>query len=268
MAANSSPVSLAATGAEIITVAEPSYPLLLVCDHASNFIPPELNSLGLAPELLESHIAWDIGAGPICRQLASILNVPAVLCRHSRLLVDCNRNLDDPTAFPVTSDNVFIPGNQNLSRAVREARANEIYWPYHHSVRDQLRALERYAAAPAVIAIHSFTPEMEGARRPWHFGVLWDKDDRISRPLIGALSDDPKIVVGDNEPYSGRHPADFTLDHHAEAEGLAHVGIEVRQDLAPNQAKAAACAAMLASVLREILSDKQIYTHRAGTGVG
>ena len=132
-------------------------------------------------------------------------------------------------------------------------------------MRDQLRLLERFAAAPAVIAIHTFTPAMAGEQRPWHAGVLWDKDPRIAEPLIHKLGADGDWHVGDNEPYSGRHPADFTLDHHAEAEGLAHVGIEIRQDLAAEESGAQRCAERLGRVLGEILSDPALYTHRAGT---
>jgi predicted N-formylglutamate amidohydrolase len=106
---------------------------------------------------------------------------------------------------------------------------------------------------------------MAGERRPWHAGVLWDKDPRIAEPLIRKLSAAGDWHVGDNEPYSGRHPADFTLDHHAEAEGLAHVGIEIRQDLAAQAAGAQRCAECLARALGEILTDPALYTHRAGT---
>ena len=130
----------------------------------------------------------------------------------------------------------------------------------------QLRLLESYAPAPALIAIHTFTPAIAGEQRPWHVGVLWDKDPRIAYPLMEALRADGDVNVGDNEPYSGRHPADFTLDHHAEAEGLAHVGIEIRQDLAGDEARATRCAELLAEVLSGILKDESIYTHRAGTG--
>jgi predicted N-formylglutamate amidohydrolase len=251
--------------AEVLSVADPAYPVLLVCDHASNFIPPSLTDLGVAEELLPSHIAWDIGAATITRTLARRLNVPAVLCQYSRLVVDCNRNLDDVSAFPEVSDGIAIPGNAALSAQDREARANQVYWPYHHAVRDQLRLLENFAPAPALVAIHSFTPAMAGKIRPWHVGVLWDKDDRISRPLLQRMRDDGDVEVGDNEPYSGKHPADFTLDHHAEAEGLPHVGIEIRQDLANTPDTAKRVGELLALVLVDIFKDQNLYTLRAGS---
>jgi len=179
------------------------------------------------------------------------------------LLVDCNRRLDDATVFPASSDGTVIPGNGDLRRAERAARASAYYWPYHHAIRDTLRDLEAVAAAPAVVAIHSFTPMMQGQLRPWQIGILWDKDSRIAAPLITSLRERGDVVVGDNEPYSGRHPADFTLDHHAEAEGRPHVGIEIRQDLLASPEGIAQWSDILLQALRPILDDPQLYTHRS-----
>jgi predicted N-formylglutamate amidohydrolase len=239
-------------------------PVLFVCDHASRHIPGELDNLGVDEVRLSEHIAWDIGAADVARELGRRLAVPVVLATHSRLVVDCNRTLDDPTAFPAVSDGIKVPGNAELSAAERESRANAFYWPYHHAVRDELRRLEKLAAAPALIGVHSFTPAMDGAKRPWHIGALWDKDDRLARPFINLLEAQNDLVVGDNEPYSGRHPADFTLDHHAEAEGLPHLGIEVRQDLIDTPAGAVKWAGIIAAALQPVLNDADLYTHRAG----
>jgi len=248
----------------VLLSCEPRLPVLIVCDHASRRIPGEMNNLGLSDAQLSTHIGWDIGAGHVARNLGSLLGVPVVLASNSRLVVDCNRTLDDPTAFPVKSDSVDVPGNVALTVAAREARANAFYWPYHHAIRDQLARLEKLAPAPALIAVHSFTPEFEGFKRPWHVGALWDKDSRIAKPFMHSLSSHPDIVVGDNEPYSGRHPADFTLDHHAEAEGLPHLGIEVRQELIETDSGASRWAQTLFAALRISLEDEALYTHRAG----
>lgn len=244
----------------------PRRPALLVCDHASARIPRRLGTLGLPPAALADHIALDIGAAALTRMLGERLGLPAVLGNYSRLVVDCNRRLDDPTAFPEASDGYRVPGNANLADADRRLRAESLYWPYHHRVRDSLAALEEQAAAPALIAIHSFTPTFGGVQRPWQVGVLWDKDPRLPAPLMARLAADPELCVGDNQPYSGRHPADFTIDHHAEAEGLAHVSIEVRQDLITTLDGAEAWAERLASVLAPILDDAGLYTHWTGAG--
>ncbi|MBT8421583.1 MAG: N-formylglutamate amidohydrolase [Gammaproteobacteria bacterium] len=239
-------------------------PVLLVCDHASCAIPPDLDDLGLPPELIATHIGWDIGAARVSKLLGERLQVPIVQAATSRLVVDCNRRLDDPSAFPQVSGGIVVPGNAQLDDAARSDRAERFYWPYHHAVRDQIRELESLAAAPAVIAIHSFTPALDEEQRPWHIGALWDKDSRIARPFMKVLSNQADISVGDNEPYSGRHPADFTLDHHAEAEGLPHLGIEVRQDLIADEQGARKWAAILADALSPVLNDSALYTHRTG----
>ncbi len=241
---------------------EAKLPVLLVCDHASNRIPPELNQLGMDDHLLATHIGWDIGAAEVSKALGEALQVPVVQASNSRLVVDCNRRLDDPSAFPESSDGVAVPGNQKLSEAQRCQRAEQFYWPYHHAIRDQVRKLERLAAAPAIIAVHSFTPTLEGKLRPWHVGALWDKDSRIAAPFMASLLNIGDVMVGDNEPYSGCHPADFTLDHHAEAEGLPHLGIEVRQELISDADGVRHWSAILLEALKPVLEDSALYTHR------
>ena len=216
-------------------------PLLLVCDHASRVFPAALGDLGLDPAALRCHLAWDIGAGALTRTLAERLGVTAVLCGYSRLVIDCNRQLLDPQAFLEYGDGVVITGNRGLSRAEKDARAAAIYWPYHEAIAAQIERLVTARAAPAVLAIHSFTPVLNGVSRPWQIGILWDKDPRVPDALIGPLGD-AGYLVGDNEPYSGRAPQDFTIDHHAEANGLPHAGIEVRQDLIDDDAGVARLA--------------------------
>lgn len=247
-----------------LVATSPRHPALLVCDHAAARIPQALGTLGLPPAKLADHIALDIGAGALTEQLVRRLAIPAVCTAYSRLVVDCNRRLDDPAAFPEASDGVEVPGNVGLGHAKREQRAETLYWPYHHAVRNQLAGLEAHAAAPALIAIHSFTPAMSGLARPWQVGILWDNDPRLPVPLIARLRQVPELEVGDNEPYSGKHPADFTVDHHAEAEGLPHVGIEVRQDLITTDEGVAHWADILAEALRPILDDPSLYVHWSG----
>ncbi len=239
--------------------ADPAYPVLLVCDHATNRIPANLDGLGVSPADLETHFALDIGAADIVRHLSRRLALPAVLTAYSRLVVDCNRALTDPSAFPVCMENIMVPGNQALDHAGRKDRADTLFWPYHHKVRDHLTDLETDDVAPALVAIHSFTPTFENQSRPWHIGVLWDKDPRLAVPLINALSAVDGVVVGDNEPYSGKHPHDFTIDHHGEAEGLAHVSVEIRQDLIETPEGVTYWGDLLAEALVPILSAPGLY---------
>jgi predicted N-formylglutamate amidohydrolase len=103
---------------------------------------------------------------------------------------------------------------------------------------------------------------MGGKARPWHVGILWDADPRIPVPLLERLRADPALVVGDNEPYSAREPAGYTVEHHAVAHGLAHVAIELRQDLIADDAGAARWAEILGTALAPILARREIYSAR------
>ena len=232
--------------------------LLVVCDHASRRIPAALANLGLDELALGRHIASDIGAGDVARHLSAMLDAPAVLAGYSRLVIDCNRGLGDPTSILAVSDGEFIPGNQGLGDEDKAERARQFFHPYHDAIRRRLESFERREVVPAFIAVHSFTPIFQRVRRPWQIGILWDKDPRIPVPLIANLRA-RGLVVGDNEPYSGRAPADHTVDHHAEGGGMPHVSIEIRQDLVDHHEGAAQWAAILVEALAPILTDESLY---------
>ena len=205
-------------------------PVLLVCDHASNRFPRSLGTMGLDYLDRVSHVALDIGASAVAEALADNLGATTVLCQYSRLIVDCNRNLIDESAFLNYGDGVEIPGNHSLQNHEKERRASEIYWPYHNAIKDQIVRLKKYGIDPVVISIHSFTPVINGEDRKWEIGVLWDKDSVTAEIFLTRLVE-AGYLVGDNEPYSGKDPEDFTIDYHAESTGLPHVGIEISQNL-------------------------------------
>jgi predicted N-formylglutamate amidohydrolase len=238
-------------------------PVVVACDHASRAFPAALGRLGLPREATWRHIAFDIGAGELARALADRLDALAVLAGYSRLVIDCNRRLDDPTAIVAVSDGQRIPGNEHLSAEERDARAEACYWPYHAALDAALGARTAGARVPVLLAVHSFTPVYAARARPWQVGVLWDRDPRIAGPLIARLAAEKGLVVGDNEPYSGRHPADYTIDRHAEAAGLPHVCLEVRQDELLTPTGVARWAERLAAALGPILADPGLYVRRA-----
>ena len=235
------------------------WPALLVCDHASNRIPRVLADLGVPESALQQHIAWDIGAADLVRALGVRLELPAVLAGYSRLVIDCNRHLEDPSSIVAESDTVAVPGNRALTPAQREARARAIFSPYHRAIDQVLGELQSNGGVPALIAVHSFTPKMHGSFRPWHCGILWDRDPRLAVPLMEALRREPGLVVGDNQPYSGRHPADYTVDVHAENRGWPHVCIEIRQDLIASAKGVGEWAERLERVLAPLLADAALY---------
>ena len=237
-------------------------PQLVVCDHAGWRIPQALNHLGLSPEHRASHIAQDLGAGELALALSERLNATAVLCNYSRLVVDCNRALTDTSAFLDVSDGVEVPGNQGLSEEDKELRAATIYRPYHGAIDRELDRLCAAVEAPVLIAIHSFTRFLDGEDRRWDCGVLWDLDSRIARPLLDGLRDGGELLVGDNRPYSGRHPEDYTVDHHAEERRFPYAAMEVRQDLLDSPDKLEDMADRIYDVLEPVLSDAALYTLR------
>jgi predicted N-formylglutamate amidohydrolase len=222
-------------------------------------VPRRLGRLGVAETEFDRHIAWDVGTAGIGRLLALRFDAPALMGVYSRLVVDLNRYTDDPTLIPEISDGTVVPANRDLDPAEREARLAELYRPYHAAVEASLDAFQARGVVPAVFSVHSFTPVMRGIERPWHVGVLWDRDARMARPLIEALrTGDPDLVVGDNEPYTGRG-AQGTIDHHAARRGFPHVLVEVRQDLVATPEGEAEWAERLARPLAGILADPGLY---------
>jgi predicted N-formylglutamate amidohydrolase len=233
--------------------------LVLFGDHAGRAIPRRLGTLGLTQAELDQHIGWDIGVGALARRMAAALDAPAVIGGYSRLVIDCNRRLDDPTSIAQESDRIPVPGNRGLTAADRRARAEAIFHPYHDAIDRILAAKRGTNPTLAVISLHSFTPRMNGFARPWHVGVLWNRDPRLPVPVMARLLKEPGIVVGDNEPYSGRDERGYSMPKHAEAEGLPHALFEVRQDLIADAAGVTEWADRLTRVLRDVLADERVY---------
>jgi predicted N-formylglutamate amidohydrolase len=226
--------------------------MLFLCDHASNGIPAELAQLGLPASELNTHIAQDIGAAELTRWLAREFGCMAILGRWSRLVVDLNRGEDDPTVVAKLSDRRIIPGNAALDARALRARIENYHAPYHRRIADEIDAALERGTVPVLVSIHSFTPIWRGQRRPWHFGVLWDRDGRLAQPLLAELRKIKDVVAGDNEPYSGSLENDC-LYRHGTMRGIPHVLIEVRQDLITEEQGRARWWPLLARALHNAL---------------
>ena len=238
-------------------------PVVFLCDHASNRVPRALDSLGLPPAELERHIAWDIGAAAITRRLAAHFDAPAVLAGYSRLVIDCNRRLEDEQSILSLSDGTPIPGNRDLTERDAAARVEACFEPYHRACADVLDRVEARGEVPPVVMMHSFTPDLNGARRPWHAGVLWDREDgRMALPLLRALRARNGLLVGDNEPYDGASPHGYTMPAHAARHGRANVQIEVRQDLVADEPGIERWSGILIEALAGVLTDPSLYARR------
>ncbi|HEY4988095.1 MAG TPA: DUF1244 domain-containing protein [Bradyrhizobium sp.] len=237
---------------EIVRPPASGTPLLFVCDHASNALPPGYGSLGLAPALFGSHIASDIGAATVTRGLAEAFGAPAILARWSRLLIDLNRGPDDPTLIMKLSDGSVVPGNAGAGDAETAQRIADFHAPYHQAIEAEIAALQARGHVPVIVSMHSFTPVWRGAPRPWEIGILWDRDGRLARPLIEEFRRDG-FVVGDNEPYDGELENDC-LYRHGTMLGLPHVLIEMRQDLVGDDAAVRAMTIRIKPILERALA--------------
>jgi len=204
--------------------------LILLCDHASNRIPEDYGDLGVPAAQFERHIAYDIGARDLTLGLAARLGAPAVLSRYSRLLIDPNRGMDDPTLIMRISDGAVVPGNREVDEAERARRIARFHAPYHAAIAAEIVAARARGHVPFLVSIHSFTPVWRGWPRPWHVGILWDRGEAVAHAMIRGFLAQGDLVVGDNEPYHGALDGD-TLNTHGTRAGLPHALIEVRQDL-------------------------------------
>ena len=226
---------------------------LVTCDHATNRVPPWVNGgdLGIAAGDMARHIAWDVGALGLARQLAQRLDAPAVWSDFSRLVIDPNRGEDDPTLLMRLYDGTVIPANRNADTAERERRLDRLYRPYHAA----LGLLAAAHPARAICAIHSFTPQLRGRLpRPWLIGILYShRDARLGPALVQACREEG-WVTGDNQPYQGHLDGD-SIDRHALSQGRPNVLIEVRNDLIDTPQGQAEWAARLAPVLKRVLAD-------------
>lgn len=231
--------------------------LLLLCDHAENRLPAEYGTLGLPPEQLARHIAYDIGIAPVAERVSAALGAPALMHRYCRLLIDPNRGLDDPTLIMRISDGAIVPGNALIDDEEFRARVEKYYIPYHEAIGAEIGASLSAGMPPVILSVHSFTEVWNGYPRPWHVTVLWDKDPRIALPLLDRLRLEEGVVVGDNEPYTGRLRGG-ALYRHGTRNGLAHALIEVRQDLIRDAAGQAAWAERLSRVIRDVMADPEV----------
>jgi predicted N-formylglutamate amidohydrolase len=263
-AATSGAETAAGLGAVELCNIEGAAPLLLLCDHAGRQIPAWLGDLGLPERERARHIGWDIGAADVTRALARLLDAPAVLCHTSRLVIDANRRPGEPTSIPRVSDGTIVPANQEIDAVGRRRRARIGFLPYHRAIARQIGRLRRHLPHPAVISVHSCTEVMGGVFRPWHVGVLWNRDERLARPVMDALAADPALNVGANQPYSGRIHNGYSIPFHAERAGLPHVTFEMRQDLIDCRERAELWARRLAAALRRPLADPLLHRRFAG----
>lgn len=232
---------------------------VLVCEHASHFIPPELEDLGLSGDALLSHIAWDPGALAVAKVLSAVLDVPLVVPQISRLVYDCNRPPEAQSAMPAESEIYKIPGNAGLCAADRAARVEQFYEPFRDTLAATLQRSLSAGKEPILVTVHSFTPVYKGERRDLDLGILHDADARLADELLKLIGMEGELAARRNSPYGPQDGVTHTLSEHGVARGLPNVMIEIRNDLIRDAAGQQAMAARLANYLvaaRAALADR------------
>lgn len=223
----------------------------LTCDHAGRRIPQRLGTLGLEEPDLSRHIAWDIGAASVARQLSDALDAPLVAQTYSRLVIDCNRSPARHDSIATISESTEVPGNKGISAAEAAGRRDEIFQPYHDAIAGGLAPREATERRPILVCVHSFTPVYKGVQRPLHIGLLYNRDERMARVLHDLIAAEDELVIGHNEPYAVSDESDYTVPVHGEQRGLVHIEVEIRQDLVADAAGQRAWAERMTRWLKQ-----------------
>jgi predicted N-formylglutamate amidohydrolase len=234
---------------------------VLVCEHASNALPPPWAGLGLDADTQAAHVAWDPGALGLARGLAARLGACLVHAPVSRLIHDLNRAPDSPGAMPERSERHDIPGNRGLTAADRAARVAAVYDPFHAGLAAVVARRIALGLRPVIVTVHSFTPVWHGVARRVEFGVIHDDtrpgDDRLARAILAAAWSMTDLKAELNEPYSAADGVTHLLRLHAVPYGLPHAMLELRNDLIADAAAQDAMAGRLAPVLARALAQAE-----------
>ncbi|CAN7326801.1 N-formylglutamate amidohydrolase [Pararhizobium sp. LjRoot235] len=228
-------------------------PLLLVCEHASRHLPEKMGTLGLSPDALSSHIAWDPGALAVSQLLVKSLDAALVYQRFSRLVYDCNRPPEAEAAMPSVSEVFEIPGNAAISAAERAARTDALYVPFRDELADFIAARKASGRLPVLVTMHSFTPVYHGRQRDVEVGILHDTDKRLAASMLEVAERTKRFDVRRNEPYGPADGVTHTLIEHGVKNGLLNVMIEIRNDLIQDEAGQKVMAGYLTGLLGESL---------------
>ncbi len=238
---------------ELVNV-DSNVPILLLCEHAGQSIPEKLGTLGVSAEILNSHRGWDIGAEHVARRLADKLRAPLVIQRYSRLVIDANRRPDCDAAFPTVSDNALIPGNRELGPEARRARIEAIFTPMDRAINRLFKRCERKAC----FSIHSFTPVLDGQRRPWNATFLSRYSTETADRLLASIAHArPELMLEINRPYQINVETDWFIPVHAEARNLPHALIEIRNDQLSDDDSKEEWADLLALAISDVLAELQ-----------
>lgn len=247
----------AAIPAALVINEQGSSPYLLICEHATNFMPEKFARLGLSETEIEAHIAWDPGASEVARRMSEALDATLIEAGLSRLLIDCNRPLSAPDLIPEISEFTVVPGNHNLSETARQERIALSHKPFHDKIKSVIETRKKRGQESRVITIHSYTPVYKGVERPWEIGIIHDADDRLGARMIAALCKNGEktgINVGVNQPYSPDDRVYYTVERHARKRGDLCAMVEIRNNEIADEVGQALWAERLSAILQDVES--------------
>ena len=221
--------------------------ILIIVDHANNFIPSKYKNLGLSKNLTESHIAYDLNILNLSKRINVLLESDIVYGEHSRLVIDLNRGQNDPTLIPSISDKKLIPGNIGINSREFNYRKMKFYNSYHSKI-DKIVNKKKIKL---IISMHSFNPYFKGKKRKTEIGILSNKDRRYSDLLIKQMAKSKSYIIGDNVPYKGELKDD-TLYKHVLKKNILHTLIDVCNDLINTEIKVNKMSQFIVSSLKTI----------------
>lgn len=226
-----------------------SAPYVFMVEHARNYIPPHLKNLGVSPEDLQKHVAYDIGIEGVTHKLSDLLNVPTIYCTHSRLIIDANRSSDHAQFILTESDGIAIPGNIGLHDAEKQARIDGIFKPFHEAAHGMIAEAMAINPQRFLIGMHSCTDRLQGgAYREWPIGLSTYGDDDVMRAFAKPF-EEMGMAVGFHKPYDVRNYSGVSLDMHGRQAGRPHLLVEIRQDLIRDEAGQERWAEIMAKAL-------------------
>ncbi len=238
-------------------------PLMIACDHGGNTLPESMDGLVSSPEQMELHIAYDIGVRQVASILSKMFDAAALIANYSRLLVDLNRYPGDPDQIPSVSGGHRIVGNECITQQEIDFRLEKYFYPYHDHHATMVANLKSTFCKPIILSIHSFTEDLYDVLRPWHFGVLWEKDRELAHNLLAGFRsrgerENPHLVIGDNQPYHASTPQGYSIVEHAAHQGVEMALLEIRQDLLLDSAGQAWAAGIIFEVVKPLLDDRRL----------
>lgn len=248
-------------GPVVVERPDSTSPYVFICDHYGNRIPRKLGKLGVHDDDLQRHIAWDVGVAGMAEEFARRFDAPLVKQTYSRLVIDCNRPLDSPTSIPEVSEDTDIPGNCDLSPEEVTARRQEIFAPYHDAITSLLDRRLAAGQPTILLALHTFTPVYHGEKRPWHIGLLYNRDARLARLFLQLLAEDETLCLGDNQPYTVDDFSDYSIPVHGERRGIPHLLFELRHDMVEQESDQYRWAHRLAGSLERALEHAPELAH-------